>query len=132
MEIKVFKQNWEIISSGYVVVADGDTIDFSIEGLNFKLTFETEEGVGPRVGMKYEKEGDYMAIICQNFDNSNFRTVSQPLLLAKKNGRDIALELSVMSTTNKGKDGQSIGNKETKVLFYCWCISKKTTERHSG
>lgn len=132
MEIKVSKNNWEIISSGYVVVADGDIIDFSLEGFNFKLTFEAEEGAGPRVGMKYVKEGNYMAIKCQNFDNSNFRTISKPLLLAKMDGRDIALELSVISTTEKGKDGQSKDNRETKVLFYCWCISKKATERHSG
>ena len=65
-----------------------------------------------------------MAIICQNFDKSNFRTISEPIVLATKDGRDIALELSVMSTA-KEQDGQSVESSESKVVFYCWSISKK-------
>lgn len=132
MEIKVYKQNWEIISSGYVVVADGESLDFSIDNLKFKLSFETVEGVEPRVGIKYEKEGDYMAIICQNFERASFRTVSKPLLLAQIDGRDIALEISVTTTTPDINNQNNPNASGKKILFYCWCISKKATERHSG
>lgn len=131
MEIKVSKNNWEIISSGYVVVSDGEYVDFSIDNLRFKLTFETVENVKPRVGYKYEKEGDYMTITCQNFNKANFRTVIEPLILAKINGRDIALELSVTTTSNQGNQVES-AHLEKKILFYCWYISKENRERHSG
>lgn len=127
MVVKVIKNGWEIISSGYIVVKEGETVDFNVEGLLFKLSFETVEGVNPRVGMEIQNDADgrkYMLIKCENFDSSLFRTVNNPLVLANKDDRNIALQFSISSINQNGV-GNNEHRNESKLLFYSWSMEQE-------
>ena len=81
--------------------------------------------VGPRVGMKLVKEpngNDYMAVICENFDNAMLRTTNEPLLLANKDGRNLALQLTTSSLIPNRTEGEQTEAGENKILFYCWMM----------
>lgn len=135
MDIKVTKNEWEIISSGYLLVIDGEFVDFSIEGLLFRLKFEKKEGEDTKVGygiIKNTDKPDYMEIKCQNFDKSMFRTVNEPLLLAKKDGRDIAFQFSVSSIFPHVENAKQVEVSENKILFYCWSIGPLQEEKPRG
>lgn len=136
MNIKVIKNGWEVVNSGYFVVNQDESVEFIIDGLQFRLLFETNiENPAPTVNAKKQtdvKGNTYMAIICTNFEKGLLRSIAEPFVLAKINGRSLALQLSVSSiSVNENKDEKS--NKAiSKVVFYAWCISKEATERHSG
>lgn len=124
MDIKVTKKGWEIINSGYIIVNDGEIVEFNIDGLLFRLSFETVPDAEPRVGygMLKEQEGQsYMFIKCENFDNSMLRTTNDPLILAKKDGRNIAFQLTTSSLL-RNNVGEGQVSVENKVLFYCWMM----------
>lgn len=134
MDIKVINNGWEIIGSGYLIVSESETVDFIVGGLLFQLSFKTVAGGDSRVGIVLKKDSngkDYMSIECENFDNSMLRTTNDPLLLAKKDGRNIALHLTTSSIIpNQRQDDQV--NVENKVLFYCWMMELPKNEKQRG
>lgn len=132
MEIKVIKDGWEIIKSGYLIISDGEYVDFNIDGLLFRLSFETVEDAEARVGYGIRTEQDghsYMLIKCENFNKSLLRTINEPIQLAKKDGRNIALQLTTSSLIHKPSDGEHAEVPERKILFYCWMIELPKSEK---
>ena len=121
MDVKVKTGHSEMISSGVIFVAYGETADFFIGGLRFRMFFLFEEKQGAPVTCNRENDssGEYMAIKCYNFNEKLLARLNTPLHLAEINGKDMTLQFTVSSYNKRNEDGIE---KEDMMVLYSWCL----------
>jgi hypothetical protein len=126
-EMRINVGNYEIISSGSVIIPDNKFVEFLFDGLTFKIVFETEkdkDGNLTRGRFETKVETDettqsqFLKIRMLNQNKSYFSSSNQMIPLAEVNGKRLLLKFCIHSINTKD-DGN-----EDKIFFYTWFFEK--------
>ena len=125
MNVNISTGNYEIISTGSVVLQMGEYLEFHIENLKFRIEFIDEpivEGIarGGRISMGVENAGTdnaYFRIVLYNQDSAFFSSTHDFVNPATIGGRQLRLKFSVQPINNR--NGSS-----DKIFFYTWYLDK--------
>ena len=126
-EMRINVGNYEIISSGSVIIPDNKFVEFLFDDLKFKIVFETdkdEDGnlTRGRFGTRIEKDettqSEFLKITMYNQNKSYFSSSNQMISLAEVNGKKLLLKFCINSINTKD-DGN-----EDKIFFYTWFFEK--------
>ena len=122
MTVKLSTEQFEIISSGSVIIPFNDYVEFAIENLRFRFTMIQNRSYGQQgkfqTNLERDEKGECLVISLINFSSSFFATPNQELRLAHLQDKDLCLRFSVtaINKTANGFDG---------LLFYTWLLSKE-------
>lgn len=126
-EMRINVGNYEIISSGSVIIPDNKFVEFLFDDLKFKIVFETdkdEDGnlTRGRFSTSIEKDettqSEFLKITMYNQNKSYFSSSNQMISLAVVNGKKLLLKFCINSINTKD-DGN-----EDKIFFYTWFFEK--------
>lgn len=127
MNVNIFTKNYDIISSGSVVLQMGEYLEFQIENLNFRIEFIDEpSGEGSaqagRVSTEIVNSGSpdaYFRIALYNQSNAYFSSTPDFLNAAVFDGKPLKLKFSTQSINSR--DGSS-----DQIFFYTWYLGRET------
>ena len=125
MNVNISTRNYDIISTGSVVLQMGEYLEFQIGNLKFRIEFIDEpitEGVTRegRISTGVENAGtdnEYFRIALYNQDTAFFSSLSDFLEVATIEGKPLKLKFSIQSINNR--NGSS-----DKIFFYTWYYGK--------
>ena len=125
MNVNISTGNYDIISTGSVVLQMGEYLEFKIEDLIFRIEFIDEpitEGVTRegRISTGVENAGTvnaYFRIVLYNQDSAFFSSMPDFVNAASFDGRPLRLKFSIQPINNR--NGSS-----DKVFFYTWYLGK--------
>lgn len=118
--------NYEIISSGSLIIPNSEFIEFSFDNLRFKITFETEKDEkGNLTQGHYElniekdevTELEYLKITMFNQNNSFFSSTNSMIPVATLKNRKLFLKFCINSINTRDNE-----DKEDKIFFYTWFL----------
>ena len=125
MNVNISTGNYDIISTGSVVLHMGEYLEFQIENLKFRIEFIDEpitEGVTRegRISTGVENAGTdnaYFRIALYNQDSAFFSSTPDFVNAASFDGRPLRLKFSIQPINNR--NGSS-----DKIFFYTWYLGK--------
>lgn len=129
MEVKVYSESSEIISSGNVIVPSDDYVQFELYGLRFRFAFvqeSTDENAEIQITKSVETDQtgqQCLTILFSNVKNSFFGSFSDSIQVATIEGRSLSVRLSILSIIRNDE-----ATREDKILFYTWYLSNKPKE----
>lgn len=118
--------NFEIISSGSLIIPNSEFIEFLFDNLKFKIIFETEKDdkgnlTQGHYAVNIEKEEttqlEYLKITMFNQNNSFFSSSNSMIPVATLKNRKLFLKFCINSINT-----QENGEKEDKIFFYTWFL----------
>ena len=118
--------NFEIISSGSLIIPNSEYIEFLFDNLKFKIIFETEKDdkgnlTQGHYAVNIEKEEttqlEYLKITMFNQNNSFFSSSNSMIPVATLKNRKLFLKFCINSINT-----QENGEKEDKIFFYTWFL----------
>lgn len=118
--------NFEIISSGSLIIPNSEFIEFLFDNLKFKIIFETEKDdkgnlTQGHYSVNIEKEEttqlEYLKITMFNQNNSFFSSTNSMIPVATLKNRKLFLKFCINSINTQGN-----GEKEDKIFFYTWFL----------
>ena len=121
--MKITTSNYEILDTGSIVLPDNEYLEFEIESLKFRITFNEEcEGENKDQSritgqLVQEVSGSYFSMRIINY-NSLFSTPIQLLEMGTVGGKKLFLNFSVVPLS-------SSDNNKTRVFHYTWYKSKE-------
>lgn len=120
--------NYEVISSGAVIVPDTEFLEFLFDNLRFKIIFETEKDdngnqTQGHYTLSVEKDevtqSEFLEIRMFNQNNSFFSSTKTMIPVATLKNRKLLLKFCINSINTQGKE-----DKEDKIFFYTWFLEK--------
>lgn len=125
MNVKISTGNYDIISTGSVVLQMGEYLEFQIENLKFRVEFIDEpivEGVSRegRITTGVENAGTdnaYFRIALYNQDSAFFSSTPDFVNVASFDGKPLKLKFSTQPINNRQSSSD-------KVFFYTWYLGK--------
>ena len=125
MNVKISTGNYDIISTGSVVLQMGEYLEFQIENLKFRVEFSDEpivEGVSRegRITTGVENAGTdnaYFRIALYNQDSAFFSSTPDFVNVASFDGKPLKLKFSTQPINNRQSSSD-------KVFFYTWYLGK--------
>lgn len=129
MKMKIQTTNFDIVSNGCVIVPYGEYVQFDIEGLSFRLMFESNtENLSAHIKHVIEKDSKgapYMALHAYNFKGSLLNTITNSIELAKLEDRSLSLRLSISSVNKREEEVNGTRtSKEDMMVYYTWYLRK--------
>ena len=130
MKVNIQTTQYEVVETGCMIVPYGESVDFNIEDLTFRLQFRTQDGGASTFGLDVQKElgRDIMVIYANNFNDSILKTSKGLLNVAKIEGRPLGVRFSITSV-NRREIGEE-GSKQTvedMLVYYTWFLQKLTS-----
>ena len=125
---KIFIGEYEVLSSGSLIVPLSKNIEFIFDNLRFRIVFETEKDDNGNLtpghfSLNVEKDGnlgsDFLKITMYNQNKSFFSSSNTMLQVATLNKRKLYLKFCINSLNT-----QSDENKEDKIFYYTWFLEK--------
>lgn len=125
MNVNISTGNYDIISTGSVVLQMGEYLEFQIENLKFRVEFIDEpivEGVSRegRITTGVENAGTdnaYFRIVLYNQDSAFFSSTPDFVNVASFDGKPLKLKFSTQPINNRQSSSD-------KVFFYTWYLGK--------
>lgn len=125
MNVNISTGNYDIISTGSVVLQMGEYLEFQIENLKFRVEFIDEpivEGVSRegRITTGVENAGTdnaYLRIVLYNQDSAFFSSTPDFVNVASFDGKPLKLKFSTQPINNRQSSSD-------KVFFYTWYLGK--------
>lgn len=125
MNVNISTGNYDIISTGSVVLQMGEYLEFQIENLKFRVEFIDEpivEGVSRegRITTGVENAGTdnaYFRIALYNQDSAFFSSMPDFVNVASFDGKPLKLKFSTQPINNRQSSSD-------KVFFYTWYLGK--------
>lgn len=125
MNVNISTGNYDIISTGSVVLQMGEYLEFQIENLKFRVEFIDEpivEGVSRegRITTGVENAGTdnaYFRIALYNQDSAFFSSTPDFVNVASFDGKPLKLKFSTQPINNRQSSSD-------KVFFYTWYLGK--------
>ena len=125
MNVNISTGNYDIISTGCVVLQMGEYLEFQIENLKFRVEFIDEpivEGVSRegRITTGVENAGTdnaYFRIVLYNQDSAFFSSTPDFVNVASFDGKPLKLKFSTQPINNRQSSSD-------KVFFYTWYLGK--------
>lgn len=122
MEMNLSTEQFNIISSGSVIIPANDYVEFSIENLRFRFNMiqnSSNSAQGKyQTTLEHDEKGECLVISLINFSSSFFATPNQELRLARLHNKALWLKFSITSIN------RSAGSFDG-LLFYTWMLSKE-------
>lgn len=125
---KINVGNYEVISSGAVIVPNTDFLEFLFDNLRFKIIFETEKDDNGNLTqghytLSVEKDevtqSEFLKITMFNQNKSFFSSSNTMIPVATLKNRKLLLKFCVNSINTQDKE-----DKEDKIFFYTWFLEK--------
>lgn len=133
MEIPISQQisigEYEVLSSGSLIVPLSKNIEFIFDNLKFRIVFEAEKDENGNLtqghfSLNVEKDessgSDFLKITMYNQNNSFFSSSNSMLQVATLNKRKLYLKFCINSINTQGGDE----SKEDKIFYYTWLLEK--------
>lgn len=126
---KIFIGEYEVLSSGSLIVPSSKNIEFIFDNLKFRIVFETEKDDNGNLTQghfvfnveKEENSGlDFLKITMYNQNNSFFSSSNSMFQVATLNKRKLYLKFCINSINTT----QSNESKEDKIFYYTWLLEK--------
>lgn len=125
MNVNISTGNYDIISTGSVVLQMGEYLEFQIENLKFRVEFIDEpivEGVSRegRITTGVENAGTdnaYFRIVLYNQNSAFFSSTPDFVNVASFDGKPLKLKFSTQPINNRQSSSD-------KVFFYTWYLGK--------
>lgn len=122
--------DYDILSSGSVIIPTGVGIDFTFDELHFKIEFTYEKGDNDNFTEKAIKTNvishpsapSYLLIQFVNCIDNFFATTTEPLNVATFKNRQLLLRCSFNSINKQESEGSI---KEDILLHYTWSLRKE-------
>ncbi len=126
--VAISTDNYDIISSGSVVLQMGENLEFKIADLKFRVEFidEKPEGDAPLEGridsgvMNKGTDEAYYRLAFYNQTSAFFASTSDFAHLAVIDGKPLKLKFSIQSINPRD-------NSSDKIFFYTWYLGKEET-----
>lgn len=126
--VAISTDNYDIISSGSVVLQMGENLEFKIADLKFRVEFidEKPEGDAPLEGridsgvMNKGTDEAYYRIVFYNQTSAFFASTSDFAHLAVIDGKPLKLKFSIQSINPRD-------NSSDKIFFYTWYLGKNAS-----
>lgn len=128
---KIFIGEYEVLSSGSLIVPASRTIEFLFDNLKFRIVFETEKDdngnyTQGHYSLSVEKDelsgSDFLKISMYNQNEAFFSSSNSMIQVAILNHRKLSLKFCINSI-NKQDDK----NIEDKIFYYTWLLEKAST-----
>lgn len=125
---KIFIGEYEVLSSGSLIVPLSKNIEFIFDNLKFRIVFETEKDDSGNLTQghftinveKDEESGlDFLKITMYNQNKSFFSSSNSMSQVATLNQRKLYLKFCINSINT-----QSNKDKEDKIFYYTWFLEK--------
>ena len=122
MDIKLYTEEFEVISSGSVIIPSEDVVIFSFNNkLRIKIIFQMNN-TNPTEGRYYsslesDSEGQILNLHIENMNHSFFSATDSGINIGKIDGKLLALRFSIVSINQEKAN-------EDKLFFYTWYLSK--------
>ncbi len=124
-KVNLSTENYDIISTGSVVLQMGEFLEFEIENLKFRIEFidepiidgVTRDGKITTGVVNTDPNNTYFRIALYNQDSAFFSSTPDFVNVASFDGRPLRLKFSVQPINNR--DGSS-----DKIFFYTWYLGK--------
>lgn len=125
---KINVGNYEVISSGAVIVPNSEFLEFLFDNLRFKIIFETEKDDNGNLTQGYytlsvEKDevtqSEFLKITMFNQNKSFFSSSNTMIPVATLKNRKLLLKFCINSINTQDKE-----DKEDKIFFYTWFLEK--------
>lgn len=128
LKVDLSTENYDIISTGSVVLQLGEYLEFEIENLKFRIEFidepiidgVTRDGKITTGVVNTAPNNTYFRIALYNQDSAFFSSTPDFVNVASFNGRPLRLKFSVQPINNR--DGSS-----DKIFFYTWYLGKNAS-----
>lgn len=120
--------NYEVISSGAVIVPNTEFLEFLFDNLRFKIIFETEKDDNGNLTqghytLSVEKDevtqSEFLKITMFNQNKSFFSSSNTMIPVATLKNRKLLLKFCINSINTQDKE-----DKEDKIFFYTWFLEK--------
>lgn len=120
--------NYEVISSGAVIVPNTEFLEFLFDNLRFKIIFETEKDNNGNLTqghytLSVEKDevtqSEFLKITMFNQNKSFFSSSNTMIPVATLKNRKLLLKFCINSINTQDKE-----DKEDKIFFYTWFLEK--------
>lgn len=120
--------NYEVISSGTVIVPNNEFLEFLFDNLRFKIIFETEKDDNGNLTQGYytlsvekdkETQSEFLEITMFNQNKSFFSSSNTIIPVATLRNRKLLLKFCINSINTQDKE-----DKEDKIFFYTWLLEK--------
>lgn len=127
-KVNLSTENYDIISTGSVVLQMGEFLEFQIANLKFRIEFieEKPDGDKPLEGRivtgveNKETEDAYYKIVFYNQASAYFSSTPEFAQLATIDGRPLRFKFSIHSI-NEREDSSD------KIFFYTWYLGKEAS-----
>lgn len=127
-KVNLSTENYDIISTGSVVLQLGEYLEFEIADLKFRVEFidEKPEGDAPLEGridsgvMNKGTDEAYYRIAFYNQTSAFFASTSDFAHLAVIDGKPLKLKFSIQSINPRE-------NSSDKIFFYTWYLGKNAS-----
>lgn len=125
----IFVGEYEVLSSGSLIVPLSRNIDFIFDNLKFRIVFETERDDcgNPTQGhfttsieKDEESNSDFLKITMYNQNKSFFSSSNSITQVATLNQRKLYLKFCINSINTQNDE-----NKEDKIFYYTWLLEKR-------
>lgn len=125
---KIFIGEYEVLSSGSLIVPLSKSIEFIFDNLRFIIVFETETDDNGNLtqghfSLNVEKDEhsglDFLKITMYNQNKSFFSSSNSIIPVATLNKRKLYLKFCINSINT-----QSDESKEDKIFYYTWFLEK--------
>lgn len=125
---KINVGNYEVISSGTVIVPNTEFLEFLFDNLRFKIIFETEKDDNGNLTqghytLSVEKDevtqSEFLKITMFNQNKSFFSSSNTMIPVATLKNRKLLLKFCINSINTQDKE-----DKEDKIFFYTWFLEK--------
>ncbi len=120
--------NYEVISSGAVIVPNTEFLEFLFDNLRFKIIFEIEKDDNGNLTqghytLSVEKDevtqSEFLKITMFNQNKSFFSSSNTMIPVATLKNRKLLLKFCINSINTQDKE-----DKEDKIFFYTWFLEK--------
>ncbi len=125
MEQKIFLKDFEVVSSGSIIIPYSQYVEFLFDNLLFRIVFKVEEEQGDNIGgrcewtvKKNEQSEDYLEITMYNQDKACFSSTNSEMFVATISGKKLFFKFCIQSIC-RHED-----NREDKILFYSWLLER--------
>lgn len=127
---KICIGEYEVLSSGALIVPMSNAIEFMFDNLMFKIVFETEKDdngnyTQGRYALDVEKDeassSEFMKITMYNQNKAFFSSSNSMIHVATLNYRKLFLKFCVNSINMQDEK-----ETEDKIFYYTWFLEKST------
>lgn len=114
--------DYEVISTGSILIPKGEYAEFSFDTLNFRIIFKEEKDddgnvTAGRYELNVAPNREFLEIILYNQDQTFFSSTPNLINVATLMGRKLCLKFCIHSLNTKD-------DYEDKLFFYTWYWKK--------